>query len=93
MHDEERVTGGVSKQYEAALKCLLEFKEIPEWIHPFDLSLMYEVYAYIARCYFELGEQENAVRYSDYALNGIKSLPDTPYKEFVEETAMLVKAN
>lgn len=80
-----------AQQYERALKCFLEFKEIPEWIHPFDLSLMCEVYAYIARCYLELGEKKKAVHFSTYALEGIESLPNTPYKEFVKKTALLVK--
>ncbi|TYS13508.1 helix-turn-helix transcriptional regulator [Rossellomorea vietnamensis] len=79
-----------AKQYEQALKSFLEFKEIPEWIHPFDLSLMYEVYAYIARCYDQLDEKQKAVHYSKYALDGIGTLPETPYKEFVKNTALLI---
>lgn len=79
-----------NQEYEQALEYLLQFEEEPTWNHPFDLSIMYEVYAYIARCYLNLGQTEEAYKNAKYAMDHVVNLPHTPFKTFIEETMELV---
>ena len=77
------------KQYQQALHYLLQYEEQEEWHHPFDLVVMYEVYAYIARCYLELGKHEEAYTNAKYAMDHVSNFPDTPFKAFIKETMVL----
>jgi len=79
------------KLYKEALDHFQQFKRIPEWVHPFDLSIMYVVYAYSAQCYLQLGRLEEAKKNAQYAWEHIKDLPDTPYKTFVKDTLNYVR--
>ena len=79
------------KQYENALEHLLLFKEIPEWVHPFDLSIMYEIYAYIANCYVSLNQRDLAYKYAEKAFSGVYTLPSTPYKQSIKKTFDYIK--
>ncbi|MCD5323184.1 MULTISPECIES: helix-turn-helix domain-containing protein [Pontibacillus] len=69
-----------------AWQLLNQFNIIPEWVHPFDRSLIYHVKAYQARCLMELGEWEKGKVYAKDAYEGIRGLPETPYQQFVYET-------
>ncbi|WP_217586337.1 helix-turn-helix domain-containing protein [Lentibacillus saliphilus] len=72
--------------YNQAIHHLTQFKEVPEWVHPFDLSIMYETYAYMARSYVYNDQIEAAVHYLEKAKKGIWNLPNTPYKSFIMHT-------
>lgn len=50
--------------------------------HPFDLSLYYIRFAYIALCHRGLGEMEKAHQAARMAVESFESLPNTPFKEF-----------
>jgi len=79
------------KQYENALEYLIKIKEFPnDQIHPFDLSIQNVIYAYIARCYIQLGDANRAIHYANIAKQNMENLPVTPYKTFMEETYNLV---
>ncbi|WP_077326317.1 helix-turn-helix domain-containing protein [Virgibacillus siamensis] len=78
------------QKYELALNYLLEFEEVTDWNHPFDLSLMYEVHAYIARCYLKLNDVSKANGYAKYAVDKVDHFPETPSKKFIDETMYLV---
>ncbi|MBP1995429.1 hypothetical protein [Paenibacillus eucommiae] len=54
--------------------------------HPIELSFFYEGDAYAARCYWVLGDKEEALRYAQKALDHISQMPHTPYKDFIIET-------
>ncbi|MEI4770724.1 helix-turn-helix transcriptional regulator [Psychrobacillus sp. FJAT-51614] len=79
------------KQFEEALK---QFEEvvIPSVLHhPFDLSIFYEKDAYVALCYLQLGQKEKALEAAHLALDNINKMPDSPYKNFIQETYKKVK--
>lgn len=58
---------------------------IPEITHhPIDLSIFYEKDAYIALCYLEQNQIEEAVRAVKVAMTNVKEMPDTPYKIFIQ---------
>ncbi|KGP90537.1 hypothetical protein N780_03805 [Pontibacillus chungwhensis BH030062] len=71
---------------EEALDLLNQFTIIPEWVHPFDRSMIHQVKAYQALCFKDLGEWEKGKMYAKEAYEGIKGLPETPYQAFVNET-------
>lgn len=54
--------------------------------HPFDLALFYVRYAYKALCHCELGEKGEAEKAAEMAVENFSSLPETPFKEFAQET-------
>ena len=73
-------------QIKEALEIFAEVK-IPEVTHhPIDLSIFYEKDAYVALCYLELGQIENAKRMSKVAMNNVEEMPTTPYKIFIQNT-------
>lgn len=71
---------------EGALELLNEFTIIPEWVHPFDRSMIHQVKAYQALCLKNLGKWEKGEMYAKEAYEGVKHLPETPYQTFVYET-------
>ncbi|QSS98629.1 helix-turn-helix transcriptional regulator [Pontibacillus sp. ALD_SL1] len=71
---------------EGALELLNEFTIIPEWVHPFDRSMIHQVKAYQALCLKDLGKWEKGKMYAKEAYEGVKQLPETPYQAFVYET-------
>ena len=77
-------------EYEEAISYLEKFNEVPEWTHPFDLSIMYELYAVMARCYLQLNKIDEATAYVNKATKGVEDLPPTPYKTFVLDTQKLI---
>lgn len=78
------------KRYEEAL-AYLEKVELPNYVfHPFDLSIFYEVDAYIARCYVVSGNQLDALRAIDRAMKNIGPMPTTPYKDAIHETYKMI---
>lgn len=74
------------QQYEQAIEKLKEVV-IPDILHhPIDLSIFYEKDAYIALCYLELGQKDQAMKAAQIALDHINKMPYTPYKKFIEKT-------
>lgn len=74
------------QKFEEAIEKLGEV-HIPDVLHhPIDLSIFYEKDAYLALCYLELNEKEKALEAATIALKHINTMPDTPYKTFIEET-------
>lgn len=79
--------------YEQAIEKLKEVA-IPEILHhPIDLSIFYEKDAYIALCYLELGQKDQAMEAVQVALDNINKMPDTPYKKFIEKTYKKVSSS
>lgn len=73
-------------RYEEALTCFKEVK-IPHYAHhPFDLSILYEKDAYAALCHMALGNETEARRLIEIAVNNISIMPSSPYKDFIMET-------
>lgn len=54
--------------------------------HPFDLSIFYEKDAYAALCYEALGNEAEAKRSIDTAVDNVSKMPRTPYKDFIMKT-------
>lgn len=52
--------------------------------HPYDLSMNYEKDAYMALIYEQQGEHDLAVRHAKIAMAHIETMPDLPYKIFIE---------
>lgn len=72
-------------RYEEALACFDQVK-IPDYAnHPFDLSILYEKDAFAALCHVALGNQQEAKRLIQIAMENISAMPRTPYKEFVTD--------
>ncbi|QBP40028.1 helix-turn-helix domain-containing protein [Paenisporosarcina antarctica] len=66
---------------------LLEDYIVPSYLHhPYDLSISYEVHAYRALCYSRLGEIDEALREAKVGSVLISSMPDSPYKLFINQT-------
>ena len=73
-------------RFESALIELNQVK-IADYIHhPFDLSTFYVKDAYIALCYFALGNQVKSIEHAKIAYDNISAMPDSPYKDFINET-------
>ncbi|HEY4551943.1 MAG TPA: XRE family transcriptional regulator, partial [Bacillaceae bacterium] len=80
-------------QFNEALESLDKVKG-PDYLrHPFDLSILYSVDSYKARCHLELGSREEAERLAQTARDNIYPLPHTPYKDFIMETYDAIKGN
>lgn len=77
-------------RFKEALKFLEQVKIANYIHHPLDLSVFYEVDAYIARCHFALGHEEKAGQFAKQALDNISLMPHTPYKDFIMETYDLI---
>ncbi|WP_410055877.1 XRE family transcriptional regulator [Saccharococcus sp. Marseille-Q5394] len=78
-------------QYEDALSCFNNVV-IADYIHhPFDLSIFYEKDAYAALCHQALGDEVEAIRSIDIAVNNISDMPHTPYKDFIMDTNLLIR--
>ena len=74
-------------RYEEALN-LLEQVVISEHLHhPFDLSIYYEKDAYAALCAVKLGDLATAMNLVEVAVANISLMTETPYKQFVLQTA------
>lgn len=66
---------------------VFEGYKIPEWVHhPYDLSMLYETFAYMALCYKKLGKDEQAMVSAKRAVELIEPLTYTPYKDFIYQT-------
>ncbi|MBB4826887.1 transcriptional regulator with XRE-family HTH domain [Sporosarcina luteola] len=76
---------GVGK-YEEAIESFLNMHIAHYTKHPFDLSIFYEGGAYLAKCYAAIGQREKAVESVQLALHHITSMPDSPYKTFIQQT-------
>ena len=60
---------------------------IPEFIHhPIDLSLFYRLDAYLAVSYDAIGKHQEAIKHAKAAVQNIADMPDTPYKQFINDT-------
>lgn len=65
----------------------LEIFIVPSYFHhPYDLSMSYEVHAYRALCYSELGEVDQALLEAQTGAELVSSMPDSPYKKFINRT-------
>ena len=73
-------------QIEESLTSLQKYEVPPYLHHPFDLSMSYEVYAYLALCHNQLGDQETALKEAQLGADLVAKMPDTPYKMFIYET-------
>lgn len=74
------------RQYE---KAITEFKavKVPYYMnHPFDLIFFYGADAYMALCYFEIGDKEKALTYATLAYEKVLPMPSLPHKKFIIET-------
>ncbi|WP_019414594.1 helix-turn-helix domain-containing protein [Paenisporosarcina sp. TG20] len=66
---------------------LLEVYVVPSYFHhPYDLSMSYEVYAYRALCYSHFGEMDKALDQAKTGFKLISTMPDSPYKLFINQT-------
>jgi tetratricopeptide (TPR) repeat protein len=73
-------------RYEEALACFEKVK-IPDYAHhPFDLSILYEKDAYAALCHLALGNETEARRLIEIAMENISAMPTSPYKYFIVKT-------
>lgn len=67
---------------------LLQQVAISEHVHhPFDLSIYYEKDAYAALCAEQLGEVAHARELIERAVSNMTQMPESPYTQFVRETA------
>lgn len=74
-------------RFEEALH-MLKLVVISENVHhPFDLSIYYEKDAYAALCAEQLGDLASAREFAEIADSNMAQLPETPYTQFVRETA------
>lgn len=73
-------------RYEEALSCFGQVIIADYVHHPFDLSIFYEKDAYAALCYQALGNEGEAFRSIEIAVDNISKMPHTPYKDFIMET-------
>ncbi|MBB2482230.1 helix-turn-helix transcriptional regulator [Bacillus sp. APMAM] len=70
----------------------LEKVEIPSFAcHPFDLSLFYVMDSYKALCHLKLGHTSNALHFANIAVENFAPLPQTPFKDFSQETYDMIK--
>ncbi|WP_078544620.1 helix-turn-helix transcriptional regulator [Litchfieldia alkalitelluris] len=70
----------------------LEKVEIPFYIHhPFDLSFFYITESYKALCYFELGDQKEAIFTAIKAVDQYEPLPPSIFKNFSKQTYEKIK--
>ena len=84
-HEKGKALFGLNN-FDAALAELNQV-EIPAYLHhPFDLSIFYVNDAYIALCHLALGNQDRAFEHAKLAYNNISPMPDSPYKDFINET-------
>lgn len=80
-------------RYKEALSCFGKIVIADYVHHPFDLSIFYEKDAYAALCHRALGDEGEALRSIDIAVNNISAMPRTPYKDFIMETHDLIHGN
>ncbi|MCM3638323.1 helix-turn-helix domain-containing protein [Sporosarcina luteola] len=78
-------------KYEEALACFGKIVIADYVHHPFDLSIFYEKDAYAALCHQALGDEVEAIRSIDIAVNNISDMPHTPYKDFIMDTNLLIR--
>lgn len=78
-------------QYKKAIICLDKIEIPPFSHHPFDLSLFYEMDSYKALCHLELGDKHKALQLAKTAVEKFTTLPQTPYKDFSQETYDMIK--
>lgn len=65
----------------------LEAFIVPSYLHhPYDLSMSYEVHAYRALCYAHLGDLNKAILEAQTGADLVSTMPDTPYKDFINQT-------
>ncbi|WP_102693734.1 helix-turn-helix domain-containing protein [Rummeliibacillus pycnus] len=74
-----------------ALQELEKFKEMPPYLHhPYDLSMLAEVYSYKALCYEQKGYLSKALEEAKRGVDFIEPFIDTPYKKFINQTYELL---
>ncbi|WP_397536377.1 helix-turn-helix domain-containing protein [Rummeliibacillus pycnus] len=70
-----------------ALQELEKLKEMPSYLHhPYDLSMLAEVYSYKALCYEQKGQLSKALEEAKKGVDFIAPFIDTPYKKFINQT-------
>lgn len=70
-----------------ALLSFEKFGDMPSYIHhPYDLSMLAEIYAYKALCYEQKGQLSTALEEAKKGVDFIAPFIDTPYKEFIYQT-------
>lgn len=74
-------------QFQEALDMLLQVVISEQVHHPYDLSMFYEKDAYAALCAEQLGDLASAREFAEIADSNMAQLPETPYTQFVRETA------
>lgn len=79
-------------RYREALHMLKQVVISENVHHPFDLSIYYEKDAYAALCAEQLGDLDYARELSETANSNMEQMPDTPYTQFVRETAKRIAA-
>lgn len=83
---------GLNQHEEALIH--LKAAEIQEFVHhPLDLSLFYEREAYMALCYQALGNETDATKYAQIAVDNVSPMPHTPYKDFIIETYKKIRSS
>ncbi|HWI47807.1 MAG TPA: helix-turn-helix transcriptional regulator [Rummeliibacillus sp.] len=74
-------------QIDEALQELEKFKEMPPYLHhPYDLSMLAEIYSYKALCYEQKGQLSKALEEAKKGVDFIAPFIDTPYKKFINQT-------
>ncbi len=74
------------KRYKEALECFERHQPTRFMNHPYDLSMHYEKYAYVALIYDHLGDLKQATKHAQKAKELIEPMPDLPYKQFILAT-------
>lgn len=74
-------------KFQEALHMLQQVVISEQVHHPYDLSMYYEKDAYAALCAEQLGELAYARELAETADSNMAQMPDTPYTQFVRETA------
>ena len=78
--------------YEEALLHLQQVGELRNEQHPLNLSIIYAIDAYIARCHYYLGNKKAAIHHAKKAWEKIKgqTVQITHYKDFIYETFVIM---
>ena len=70
-----------------ALQVLEKLKEVPHYLHhPYDLSMLAELYSYKALCYEQKGYLSKALEEAKKGVDFIEPFINTPYKKFINQT-------
>lgn len=74
-------------QIDEALQEFEKFRGFPPYLHhPYDLSMLAEIYSYRALCYEKSGKLSKALEEAKKGMDFIKPFIDTPYKKFINQT-------